>query len=142
MGLAALSPVQTLTPAPYAIYANTASNLINGLTIQQNANGSPNVIGGSSVNFVSSGVEGATIGGGGTTNYLGFAYSNSVTGNFGTVGGGLRQNTAGGYKRQWAAAITTLPAAMNRRWAAATKTPPVAMTRRWGADDNNTASGN
>lgn len=55
---------------------------------------SPNVIGGSLSNFVSSGVYGATIGGGG------YAYSsvfpsgpNSVTGNSGTVSGGY-SNTA------------------------------------------------
>jgi hypothetical protein len=92
-GFAALSPAQPLTPAPYAIFANAASNLINGLTIQQNTDGAPNVIGGSPVNFVSSGVVGATIAGGGATNYSGSAFTNSVTANFGTVGGGY-DNTA------------------------------------------------
>jgi hypothetical protein len=61
-----------------------------GLTIQLNSDGAPNLIGGSSVNFVSGGIVGATIGGGGSTV---FDYTNSVTGNFGTVGGGM-ENTA------------------------------------------------
>ena len=78
----ALNPLRALTPAPYAIIASAAGNLINGLTIQQDGAGAPNVIGGSSLNFVSSGVEGATIGGGGASNYSGFAYTNSVTGSF------------------------------------------------------------
>jgi len=50
---------------------------------------SPNVIGGSSVNFVADGVFGSTIGGGGQN-----TATNSVTGNFGTVSGGA-VNTAG-----------------------------------------------
>jgi Chaperone of endosialidase len=57
--------------------------------------GAPNVLGGSSLNYVSNGVVGATIGGGGATNYASVAYTNSVTGDFGTVGGGYA-NTAGG----------------------------------------------
>ena len=66
-----------------------------GITIQPNTNGAPNIIGGSPVNFVANGVVGATIGGGGATNYsLGFSYTNSVTGDFGTIAGG-RQNIAG-----------------------------------------------
>jgi hypothetical protein len=54
-----------------------------------------NVIGGSSVNFVSNSVVGATIAGGGAANYLFNHYTNSVTSDFGTVGGGA-QNTASG----------------------------------------------
>jgi hypothetical protein len=58
-----------------------------------------NVIGGASVNFVSPGTSGATIGGGGTIAYYSSpASSNSVTANFGTVGGGAG-NTASG---EWA----------------------------------------
>jgi len=52
-----------------------------------------NVVGGSPVNFVASGVVGATIAGGGAVNYYGFSYTNSVTGDFGMVGGGFN-NTA------------------------------------------------
>ena len=88
-----LNPLQPLTPTPYAITAGSANNLA-GLWVQPNANGAPNLIGGSPNNFVASGVVGATIGGGGATNYSGNGYSNSVTGNFGGVGGGL-DNTAG-----------------------------------------------
>ncbi len=90
-----LAPRQELTPTPYAIDAENANNLP-GLLVQQNTEGAPNLIGGSPVNFVSSGVVGATIGGGGVTNYfgIGLVFSNSVTANFGTVGGGAA-NTAG-----------------------------------------------
>jgi hypothetical protein len=90
-----LAPRQPLTPAPYSVFADAASELISGLSIQQNTDGAPNVIGGSPVNFVAGGVVGATIGGGGATNYSGNVYTNSVTGDFGTVGGG-DQNTASG----------------------------------------------
>ena len=47
-----------------------------------------NVIGGSPLNYVSNGVYGATISGGGAVNYYAVAVSNGVTGDFGTVGGG------------------------------------------------------
>jgi endosialidase-like protein len=92
-GSVALSPVQNLTPAPYAIFAQIAN--LPGLTVQPNTNGAPNLIGGSAANVVSNGVVGATIGGGGATNYFGSAYTNSVTADFGTVGGGW-VNTASG----------------------------------------------
>jgi len=52
-----------------------------------------NVVGGSSVNFVPAGVVGATIGGGGAGKYRGLSYTNKVTADFGTVGGGF-QNTS------------------------------------------------
>ena len=87
-----LTPRQELTPAPYAIYAKSAGGLP-GLVVQPASDGAPNLIGGSPSNFVSSAV-GATIGGGGATNYGGSIYINSVTGNFGTVGGGAA-NAAG-----------------------------------------------
>ncbi len=111
-GFAALSPVQTLTPAPYAIFANAAN--INGLTIQQNTNDAPNVIGGSSVNFVSSGVEGATVAGGGTTNDLDFggAFTNSVTADFGTVSGG-NGNTASGLSATVGGGILNIASGIN-----------------------------
>jgi hypothetical protein len=114
-GFAAISPVQSLTPAPYAVFANaasTASNLISsaqlnvtGLSIQTNTNGAPNMIGGASANYVSNSVVGATIAGGGAAYYTivniheqlqVVSFSNSVTANFGTVSGG-EQNVAGGY---------------------------------------------
>ena len=97
-----LAARQQVTPAPYAIMAESA-NYLPGLTVQPNASGAPDVIGGASDNFVSSDVVGATIAGGGATNFaiIGrsgttyVSYTNSVTGNFGTVSGG-GQNTAGG----------------------------------------------
>jgi hypothetical protein len=74
-----------------------ATQLTGGLTVQQDTTGSgaPNIIAGSPGNYVASGVIGATISGGGTTNYLGYAHNHSVTANFGTVGGG-EQNTVNG----------------------------------------------
>jgi hypothetical protein len=51
--------------------------------------GAPNVVGGSPTNFVAAGVVGATISGGGATNYLGFSYPNSVLADYASIGGGL-----------------------------------------------------
>jgi trimeric autotransporter adhesin len=98
-GFAVLDPAQPLTPAPYAIIANSAimarsANSLSSLEVQQNTNGAPTLIGGALNNFASGGVVGATIGGGGATNYQGSSYTNSVTGDFGTVSGGYA-NTAG-----------------------------------------------
>jgi len=50
--------------------------------------GAPNVIGGSPVNFVPVGAVGATISGGGATNWNGVASTNAVLSDYGTVGGG------------------------------------------------------
>jgi hypothetical protein len=91
-GSEGLEPVQDITPTPYAL---AATALIGGFFVQaNNTNGAPNVIGGSSVNFVGNGVVGATISGGGALIYPGGPLTNSVTGDFGTVSGGAR-NTAG-----------------------------------------------
>jgi len=61
----------------------------NGLTIRQNADtGAPNLLGGSPVNFIANGVVGATLSGGGATNYWGSSYTNSISADFGTIGGG------------------------------------------------------
>ncbi len=54
-----------------------------------------NLVGGSAVNSVASGIYGGTISGGGSGNYFGVPVSNSVIADFGTVGGGSG-NTAGG----------------------------------------------
>jgi hypothetical protein len=56
---------------------------------------SPNVVGGTSCNTVSTAISGATIAGGGD-NYEGECFPNTVTGFFGTVTGG-ESNTASGY---------------------------------------------
>jgi hypothetical protein len=66
-----------------------------GLRLEPTTN-SPNVIGGSSGNQVDAGVYGATIAGGGTTNLSGLRATNRVSGNFGSIGGGLG-NTVSGY---------------------------------------------
>jgi hypothetical protein len=76
---------------------------VRALRLEPNTKGAPNVIGGAPINYVSSGSVGATIGGGGATNYpaniggkvtVYTNYINSVTGDFGTVGGGY-ENTSG-----------------------------------------------
>jgi hypothetical protein len=82
---AALSPAQNLTPTPYAIIANS---VINGPIIQQNADGAPNVMDGSPMNFVSAGTVGATIAGGGAANYFGFSLTNGIARDFSVIGGG------------------------------------------------------
>lgn len=65
------------------------------LRLEPNTNGAPNVIAGSPINYVSNGVVGATISGGGAILYNNYVVSNTVAANFGTVGGGSL-NTAGG----------------------------------------------
>jgi len=62
------------------------------LRLEPNASGAPNVIGGSALNYVAPGILGATIAGGGATDYAGTGYSNRVLGDFSAIGGG-RQNT-------------------------------------------------
>jgi Chaperone of endosialidase len=57
----------------------------------------PNVIGGSSVNTVSSGVVGATIGGGGGNEIHGASVANQVNADFATVGGGQNNTASGDY---------------------------------------------
>ena len=79
--LTTLDPRQELTPAPLAL-------ALPGLYTRQNAT-SPNLIGGHSGNSVTTGAVGATIGGGGLT-----GGENLVTDNYGTIGGG-RRNQAG-----------------------------------------------
>ncbi len=92
-GSTALSPVQDLTPTPYAIMAESVA----GLLVEQNADGAPNVISGAPANFVGGGVVGATIAGGGTTSFFAQPSSNSVTADFGTVSGGTGNTASGSY---------------------------------------------
>ncbi|MCX7722276.1 MAG: hypothetical protein N2379_04355, partial [Verrucomicrobiae bacterium] len=63
-------------------------NRLRALRLEPNGAGAPNVIGGAPVNFVAPGVVGATIAGGGATNYWEFAYINYVRSDFSTIGGG------------------------------------------------------
>ncbi|MDP2896140.1 MAG: tail fiber domain-containing protein [bacterium] len=99
VGAEVLSPRQRMTSVAYSIIAhnsrllggNEASDFViqaQGLRLQPNAT-SPNLIAGHEDNAVTDGVAGATVGGGGS----GF-WPNSVTDNFGTVGGGA-DNRAG-----------------------------------------------
>jgi len=75
-----LTPRQPLTPAPYAL-------ALPGLRAEPNAT-SPNVIGGYSDNSVIGGVVGATISGGGHAPGGDRVGQNTVTDNYGTIGGG------------------------------------------------------
>ena len=63
------------------------------LRIEPNANGSPNVIGGSTNNTADAGVTGAFIGGGGQTNFNG---GNRISASWGTIGGGARNSIYAG----------------------------------------------
>jgi len=63
------------------------------LRLEPNTNGAPNVLGGSANNRVAAGVAGGFIGGGGATNYLGTsflgtAFTNELSADFGVIGGG------------------------------------------------------
>jgi hypothetical protein len=65
------------------------------LRLEPNTSGGPNIIGGSPNNSVAPGIVGATVGGGGALSYLGNAYANQVSGDFGTVGGGANNTSSG-----------------------------------------------
>src|SRR5262245_24547182 len=78
----------TTNNQPLELKANGAR----ALRMEPNSKGAPNMIGGSSVNFVATNVVGAVIAGGGATNYFGPPVMNSVSGDFGTISGGY-QNT-------------------------------------------------
>jgi hypothetical protein len=99
VGSETLSPRQRMTSVAYSIVSensrllggNEASDFViqaQGLRLQPNAT-SPNLIAGHEDNAVTDGVAGATVGGGGSG-----SWPNSVTDNFGTVGGG-EDNRAG-----------------------------------------------
>ena len=105
-----LNPRQLLTPAPFAIQAGQAYALagVSNAPIELKLNGqralklepttsTPNILGGFHGNFVSGGIIGATIAGGGGEgqSLSGYSHTNRVIANFGTVGGGLG-NIAGG----------------------------------------------
>jgi hypothetical protein len=86
---------------PLELWVNNARAL--RLEPGVSGNGAPNLIGGSMVNFAAGGTVGATIGGGGATNFFDLSsgtntsYVNSVSGNFGTVAGGAQNIVAGPY---------------------------------------------
>jgi trimeric autotransporter adhesin len=108
-----LTPRQPLTPAPYAIMTANAAR-VSGLFVQQNTNGAPNLIGGSSLNQVDAGVVGAVIAGGDTNDIQNHANYSAIAGGSGnliqsgaalsSIGGGLANTNgssdaviAGGY---------------------------------------------
>ena len=117
-GFAALSPVQNLTPAPYAIQALNANSANNLSTVLQYNTISPGVFGtvgggygNSTSNYYTTvaggsdnvaNTEGAAVGGGennGATNFdatVGGGNSNTAGGNSSTVGGGFINIAAGG----------------------------------------------
>ncbi|MBI5799858.1 MAG: tail fiber domain-containing protein [Verrucomicrobia bacterium] len=64
------------------------ANSVRALRIEPNTSSAPNLIGGAPVNSVSSGVVGATIGGGGASSFNGTAITNIVKAHFGVIGGG------------------------------------------------------
>jgi len=71
-------------------------NGLRALRLEPNSSGAPNVIGGSQANAVAGGVLGATIAGGGATNYGGSPYPNRADADFATVGGGRLNTIEGG----------------------------------------------
>ena len=144
---AALTPRQQLTPTPYAIYAETADSLP-GLLVQPNASGAPNLIGGSPVNFVSGGVVGATIAGGGAINYAGGVFSNTVTADFGTVSGGDRNiasghatTVSGGEQNNTGGDYSTVGGGQNNNAAGAGDTLAGGFNNSSGGGNNSTISG-
>lgn len=71
-------------------------NNMRALRLEPNTNGAPNVIAGARVNFVDTGVLGATISGGGAVYYLDNIFTNRVSADFGTIGGGANNTVGGG----------------------------------------------
>jgi hypothetical protein len=81
-GFAALSPVQNLTPTPFAIVAGSLAGVVENNSL---ASGVFSTIGGGGGNFIPNGIDHATISGGG---------GNSVNGGGGTVAGGNNNATS------------------------------------------------
>jgi hypothetical protein len=85
----ALSPLQELTPAPYAIFANTARNLIAPISINllPGFQGADNAVDGGSGNVFLGAASCSAMGGGSDNTYWGLA---------GTIGGGFENEIMGG----------------------------------------------
>jgi hypothetical protein len=103
-----LVPRQPITPAPYAVFAENVSPtgfsvggvvaMRYGLNVDTGGDwtNAPNIIGGSPVNYVAAGVVGVTIaGGGGIDDNTDIPEPNTVTANFGTIGGGVGNAVSG-----------------------------------------------
>jgi hypothetical protein len=114
-GFIALNPRQAITVTPYAL-------ALPGLRTEQNAS-TNNIIGGHESNSVSSGVYAATIAGGGYT-----SESHLITDNYGTIGGGYRNQAgnnsgsssdalgatvAGGHNNQAQGSYSAIPGGQN-----------------------------
>ncbi len=83
--------IGTLDNQPLEFHANGQRIVV--LQPDSGTNGSPNFIAGSPLNTVAGGVVGATIGGGGSSNYSGQVALNQALGTFNTVGGGAGNTT-------------------------------------------------
>jgi len=94
-GYTTLTPRQALTPAPYAL-------ALPGLWTQQNIT-STNLIGGYGGNWLTSGVYGATIAGGGRA-----GDPNRITDRYGTVGGGVGNQAGDNEGNLWEAGFATV----------------------------------
>ena len=86
-----LNFIGTTDNQPLDFYADNVRAL--RLILRNDATGTysnaPNVIGGSAVNLVKTGVVGGTVGGGGGFDTNGNSFANKVNANFGTVSGGI-----------------------------------------------------
>ncbi len=102
-GVIGTTDVQPLTVRAGGGAVRVLNANFEGLRVEEGAPNafrrSPNVINGSILNVVAAGVEGATIAGGGSIDLSGgTAYNspNTVSGNFGTIGGGISNTASGG----------------------------------------------
>jgi hypothetical protein len=86
-----LNFVGTTDNQPLDLYADNVRAL--RLVVRSDSTGiysnAPNVIGGSAINFIKTGVVGGSVGGGGAYDTNGNSFPNRVNANFGTVSGGI-----------------------------------------------------
>jgi hypothetical protein len=91
--------IGTIDNQPFDLRVNNVRAMRYRLNTDSEANctNAPNVIGGSSVNTVSAGVVGATIGGGGGNSIIGQSLANQVNADFATVSGGQNGTASGDF---------------------------------------------
>jgi hypothetical protein len=94
-----LSPRQALTPAPYAIYAESATGLANGVAIGSGAG-----------NVIVPGVVDSFIGGGNANNILDGSMNSVIAGGMGNIvqGGALQSFIGGGQNNQTFSAFSSI----------------------------------